>query len=351
MKKIIACIISCLTLYGLQAQVIEGTVYDAKTRETIPGVAIYLDGTSIITTSDKDGNFRLGINRTINADLVLSHLSYESLIIKPPFDRLEEAFFLKEKTNILQEARIVAERDWFPREAKIKVFKEQFLGMSSAGTSCVILNEDDIVLSYDHVTNTLSGHSTHPLIIENKYLAYLVTFDLHSFSIHYTESSTLDMKKAIKVAYKGTSSFVDQSPYNIRFKTRRDEVYFRSKQYFFKNFVAHTLEEAKFKIFNRFTRIDPVQYFIITSIPPKHTVLVIPDTNLRRNHDGVAGEPVYGVISILYNNSFRSDLVFLTQRFSVDEFGNPDTIDHLMFFGDMGEQRFGDMLPIDFSAK
>ena len=344
MRKLIICLISCSTFYGLQAQVIEGTVYDAKTKETIPGVVIYLDGTTINTTTDRDGRFRLVINQTVNTKLVFSHLSYESLIITPPFERLGKTIFLNEKTNILQEARVVAGRDWFPRETKMTVFKEQFLGTSEAGKSCTILNEDDIVLTYDNTTNILTGYSRQPIIIENRYLAYLVTFDLHSFSVHYTESNTLDMRKSFKVAFKGTSSFVDQSPYSIRFKTRRDETYLRSKQYFFKNLVANTLEEAKFRLFNRVARINPEQYFMTDG----QEAFIIPGTNIRSRHNMVEEGPIYGVIRILYDNTLTSEIVFLTNKVSVDEFGNPDTVDNLIFFGDMGGQRLGNMLPRDF---
>ncbi|MCL1831801.1 MAG: hypothetical protein FWG45_02685 [Oscillospiraceae bacterium] len=57
MKKLVAIIIICLTYSGLYAQslVIEGTVYDAKRRETIPGAAVYLNGTSVITITDGNG--------------------------------------------------------------------------------------------------------------------------------------------------------------------------------------------------------------------------------------------------------------------------------------------------------
>lgn len=347
MKKLIIWILCIIPFYGLQAQVIEGTVYDSKTKETVPGVAIYLDGTSIITTSDKDGNFRLVVNQTINSDLIFSHLSYESLVIKPPFGRLEKVFFLIEKTNVLQEIRVIAGRDLFSRESMMRVFKEQFLGMSRAGKSCVITNEEDIVLNFDQSTKMLNGYSKQPLIIENKYMAYLITFELHSFSIQYTEN-TLSMEHATRISFKGTSSFVDQSPYNIMFRSRRDETYLRSKQYFFLNLAANTLEDAKFKIFNRLSRIEPSQYFTIVDVPPQKTVEIIPGTNISRSHHVVRERPIYGVIRILYNSRFDSEVVFLTNRFSVDAFGNPDTIDNLIFFGNMGEQRLGDMLPRDY---
>jgi len=348
MKKIAIFILTLFTFFRVQAQVVEGTIYDSKTRETIPGAAIYLDGTSIITTSDKDGRFRLVIENKMNTSLVFSHLSYESIVIKPPFEGLGNAFYLKEKVHTLAEARVVAHRDLFPPDTKMRVFREQFLGKSIAGRSCVIRNEQDIELTYNSGTHTLVAIARNPIIVENKHLSYLVTFDLHHFSIQYTEN-TLNMDKAIKITFKGTSSFVDQNPYNVRYKTRRDEIHLRSKQYFFKHLVNHTLPEGKFRLFNRLTRIEAADYFIIPHTGIDKTVMLIPETNIRRTHERVVERPIYGVVGILCDDRYRSEVVFLTNRILVDGFGNPDTIDHLIFFGDLGEQRLGDMLPIDYS--
>jgi len=56
---------------------------------------------------------------------------------------------------------------------------------------------------------------------------------------------------------------------------------------------------------------------------------------------------IYGVVGITYRGNFSSEVFFLTNRFSIDDYGNPDTVDHLMLSGDMGNQRLGDMLPVD----
>lgn len=348
MKNVFAAILFFLSL-GLQAQTIEGTIYDVKTRETIPGVAIFLDGTSVVTTSDNEGRFKLIIEKQINTNLIFSHLSYESLVIQPPFNHLESTFFLQERQNTLQGAVVIADR--YTRTEKMKVFKEQFLGTGQAGKSCVILNEEDIVLNYNSVTSTLTGHSNNPIIVENQYLAYHITFYLHDFSVQYTEN-TLNIEKATRVLFKGTSSFFDQNPYNIRYKKRRDETYLSSPQYFWKNLVTNTLDEAKFRLFNRYARMDPSKYFIIINEPSQKTVLINLETNINRSHPYVHERPLYGVVGISNNNSkSNSEIVFLTRGFSVDDFGNPDTIDHLIFFGDMGAQRVGDMLPRDYNPQ
>lgn len=345
MKKIIFSILACLLCNALQGQTISGTIYDAKTKETIPGAAIYLNGTTMITTSDAQGRFTLVVNTKINANLVLSHLSYESLIIEKPFDNPTKEFYMQEKVNTLDVVRVVADR--YTRAAKMWVFKQQFLGTGAAGKSCTILNEEDISLNYDYETNSLIGSASKPIIVENKYLRYRVIFDLHHFCVTYSDK-TLNMEEAISISFFGTSSYVDQSPYNIMYAKRREETYLRSSQNFWRNFANHTLEEAKFRIYNKFSQIDPDQYFRMSAELTQKTVTLIPETNLNLKHNSIKEEDVYGVIGVAYKGNIRSEIVFLTDTFSIDSFGNPDKVNKLMYFGDMGDQRLGDMLPQDF---
>jgi len=328
--------------------VIEGTVYDARTRETIPGVVIYLDGTSIVTTSDKDGNFCLEINNKINTNLIFSHLSYEPLVVKYPFERLEKAFFLKEKVSTLTEAVVVGKRELFTRNQMMRVFKEQFLGLSTAGKSCQIVNEEDVIFKYDQNACKLLAYAIQPLIIENKHLEYRITFHLHSFTIQYNSTITLDISTARYFSFKGTSFFVDLSPYNFRVSNMRDEIYVRSRPCFFLNLVANTLEESKFKVFNGFRQEDVSKYFSVMDKQSQKIVQIIPNTDIKRTHGYVYEGTIYGVIGVLYNNRFMSEVIFLTDRFFMDEFGNIDDIDHILFDGDMALQRLGDMLPLNY---
>ena len=345
MKKIFFFLIICTVYSALPAQTIFGTIYDAQTRETVPGVAVYFDGTTIIATSDKDGKFKLEVEKRINARLVFSHLSYEVLIIDKPFENENRAFYLKEKVNTLDAVRVVADR--YSRAEKMQLFKEQFLGKSAAGRSCVILNEEVISLSYDYSTNTLMGRADQPIVVQNKYLAYLVSFDLHDFHIHYSDR-TLNMNEAIKIVFLGTSSFVDQSPYNVLYAKRREETYLKSSQNFWKNFVGKTLEEEQFKIYNKYRQMETDEYFIISDWLSLKRVVVIPDTNLERRHSSVTEENIFGVLGVTYKSQLRSEIVFLTNTFTIDSFGNPDAPDKLMYFGDMGGQRLGEMLPQNY---
>ena len=347
MKRYLLVFIFLGLLNSLHGQTIEGVVYDADTKKEIPGVVVYLNGTSIHTVSNNDGYFCLTAGSKINTALVISHLSYESIAIDNPFEHNEKVFFLKEKVNTL--AQVVVVPDQFSRDEKMKVFKEQFLGEGRGGRSCVILNEEDIVLNFDRQTNRLIGSSKNRIMIENKYLAYTIIFDLHSFSIQYSQNS-MDNRYMERFSIMGTYALIDKNPNNHVIRNRRDEIYHHSRQYFWKNFIANTLKEAKFKIYNHNKQIEIDQYFTVANTPPHTLVQIRSGTNLSRISSRLTNADIFGVISISNNNRYTSEAIFLTDHFSIDQFGNISAPGNVIFAGDMAQQRIGDVLPLDFSG-
>ena len=358
MKHIFLCMSICCAAIPSFAQLLQGTVYDAKTKETLPGVAIFLDGTSIVTTSDNDGKFLLEVGKIINAHLVFRHLSYESLIIEKPFEYQKEAFFLVEKTNLINEARVVADFDPLSRSEKMRIFKEFFLGTSVAAKSCVIFNEDDIVLRYDYKADMLYASAANPLIVENRYLGYGMEIDIKYFQVEFAYSNAVSpgssknnfISTPFSFSYRITSFFEDHSPYNISIISRRNEIYERSRACFWSSMINNfSIEASGFKIFNRFKAVRAKDYFVVIDNPIQKIkeVLIIPETDINRKHNEVSKGDIYGVIGIRTQKNVASEVIFLTNRFSVDHFGNVAT-GGLFYRGDMALQRVGDMMPLDY---
>ena len=347
-KKITFVLLATLFFFApLQAQtVIEGAVYDAHSKEAIPGVAVYLNGTSMATSSNGDGYFRLVVTDQINTALVFSFLGYEPLVIEKPFEIREKSFFLSEKTEILAEAVIIGDK--FSRAQKMKAFKEQFLGESRAGKSCTILNEDDLVLKYDPLEHRLSVFSANPLLIQNDYLAYLVRVDLLSFTIQYSRY-TLQKSHIKQLSFATAPSFVDQNPDDLKVAQRRKEKHAQSQQYFWKNLVNNTLEQANIKIYNGSKQTWPDLHFTIESTPTHSIVCLRPDAYLSRTRNGVEDTIILGILSVLPYNGLASDIVFMTDRISVDAFGNIDAVGKVRFTGEMWKQRIGDQIPLDYA--
>ena len=67
------------------------------------------------------------------------------------------------------------------RRANLKIFKNEFLGKTVNSLSCEIVNEDDIILTYDSDNDTLKAFCSNPILVENKALGYSVTYFMDKF--------------------------------------------------------------------------------------------------------------------------------------------------------------------------
>lgn len=96
-----------------QNGIIRGTVYDAETGESLPGVAIYISGTTTGTTSDLDGKFNLSIPPGV-LNVSVSYISYKTMLIeelevKPDDVTLIGDIMLEEQAFELAEVNITAQ--------------------------------------------------------------------------------------------------------------------------------------------------------------------------------------------------------------------------------------------------
>jgi hypothetical protein len=141
MKRFIIVVV-ILSCHRMSAQSLTGTVYDKVTKQPIPDVYVYLDGTSINDITTDSGRFELAVKKTLNTKLVLHHVSYHTVIIENPFGNIPAKLYMEERLNVLSDVTVQADR--FTRAQKLNAFRGQFLGMTKAGKSCKIINEDDI---------------------------------------------------------------------------------------------------------------------------------------------------------------------------------------------------------------
>ncbi len=100
---------------GIYAQtgIIRGTVYDAATGESLPGVAIYLEGSTTGTTTDLDGKFNLSTSPGL-LNISISYISYETMVIKDVELKPDDVYLLgdimlEEQTFELAEVTITAQ--------------------------------------------------------------------------------------------------------------------------------------------------------------------------------------------------------------------------------------------------
>lgn len=315
------------------SQTIRGIVSDQKTNSPIESAAVYFDGTSIGTSTNSDGEFQIPIVKGVTSPLIISFLGYQKTIITNYEIGKLYKISLTEDLNALDEVVIITD-DGMPKEIKLEHFRREFLGNSENGKSCKILNESDLILRFNGKTNKLTVSSKKPLLVKNKNLEYLVTFDIQDFEIEYNYVDLLQKHFGIKsVLFSGTSFYTDLDTVNTRRTIKkRDKTYEGSVLHFMRALSKKQLNENDYKIFDGSFEVLPYQFISVEVIEGHQSVKVVLTKQL----------------SILYDKKVQSSIQVNADSFIIDEFGNHAPVQGVLFGGDMGNQRIGDLLPFDY---
>jgi hypothetical protein len=172
---------------------------------------------------------------------------------------------------------------------------------------------------------------------------------------------TLNRENIRQSFFAVTTSYTDLNPNDRRIKRRRDEVYDRSSTFFFKNLADNTVKENGFRIFKGGFPIDHSLYFttkdtlslkIIQLVPERGKINSATVPTIRVSTNPVTSPTIRmstdpPMFSVLYRRR-QSDIAFYTDTLLVDQYGNIDKIDQVMFSGLMGQNRAGDMLPLEY---
>lgn len=322
-----------LFLSKAHAQTITGFVYDKETRDPLVGASVYMDNSTIGTSTDFDGAFEITVPEGINSSFVVSFVGYATLIRSKPDGTQTLKLYLEPDSNILEEVVLSPDDDW-PRELKLSEFKKHYLGTSLRGRRCTILNEEDLILTFSKKRKRLYARTKAPLLIENRDMQYLITADLRAFGLGYSKVSR-NKKNLVSsgVIYKGMNRYKSLDSINSPYvKQARQRAYFGSVLHFMRALRAKDLFNQGYRIQYQGKFIDPES--MISIIPQKGT-----DKVLVRFAD---------IVQILYGGKELSVIEVVSSSFYIDGQGNHSPIDKVRFGGVMGDQRMGDALPNDY---
>lgn len=205
-------------------------------------VNVYVNNTSIGTTSKADGSFILKVPKSIQkVELVVSFIGYNTVKKVLALNEMNKTIiFLMETSNMLKEVKITAkhDRDW---KKKWRIFKEGLLGNSQFTSNCEIMNPETIRLEYDKDKNVVAT-SNEPIFIQNTGLGYKIMFQMETF-----------VSNGKLTFFAGDKFFENLKPKDERQENRWKK--FRKRAYHdsFRNFLVslsqNNLAENDFEIF------------------------------------------------------------------------------------------------------
>lgn len=336
MNKIFFFLFLLLTQFTF-SQLIKGKIVN-ENNEPLAGANIYFDGTTIATITDENGNFQLNFTSKINSILAISYLGYQTEYITNISAQNDLLIKLTESKNTIKEVVVV--KDKFTRKQKLQLFREQFLGKTNNARVTIIENEDDINFEYDKVSKTLKAYSDTPLLIKNVALGYNLTYELVNFeAIFFNE--TIKSSDVIRSFYAGLSRF-EETNLGKKALKKREKTYQGSQVHFFRNLIKNVWNKDNFLLFKGSYQDNPNDYFSIYNEGDSNKVVVKKQAKSFSNKNFVAE------FNLLFNKRQQSKIIFETEIFYVDKFGNNSNIESIIFSGYLAELKVGDMLPINY---
>jgi hypothetical protein len=338
-----------------------GTVTDGKTGKPLPFANVFINNSTIGTTADGDGNYRLTNLAIGSLDVGVSFLGYETLRQTLRFEQpgLKKVVFKMKEGTELQGVTIYARKNK-RREKNLKIITRELLGTSPFSKLCKIVNTEVLRISEDD-NGHLSAQTTKPLIIENYALGYRIFQDLDDFDFYEG-----------KVFYGGSTRFELLVPKDAAqkklWRTNQETAYKGSLKNLLASMVADSVAEEGFRIY----QVIPESMRIFNSVRP------INGNNLITNHLNSRIVPVRGVRLIQPGELETERLlvsqtqleVFYTKKRARSPYGDmPYPYTQITFpngyivitpqgwvvmpmgfeiAGDLGKDRFSSLLPADW---
>ncbi|MFC0262318.1 carboxypeptidase-like regulatory domain-containing protein [Fontibacter flavus] len=227
-----------------QTGTISGKVTDSQTGEALPFCNVFINNSTIATTTDLDGNFVLENIPEGDFEIGFSFIGYQAqqkpASIKPG-SKLTFNVSLVSLEQELSDVEIKASRDraW---ERELRKFKNYFLGNDDMAAQCEILNPWVIDFPADNTNNNFRAEALQPIEIENRALGYSLTFDLKQFQ--FTPQYYI---------ISGATRFSDlESPdpkTKAEWERKRLETYLKSPANMFRSIILGTHNQEGFYLY------------------------------------------------------------------------------------------------------
>lgn len=247
MRAALSAILWCTLIPALaQTGIISGKVTDNK-KEPLPFASVYINQTTIGTTTGVDGTFKLQRVPEGEQDLVVSFVGFQTFQTTVTVDdsvEVQVVVNLLPSTTAMKEVQIRSkkDKDW---EIRYEKFHRLFFGTQGAA-QCRILNP--WVLEFEDGTGgRLLANASEAMEIENLSLGYRLFYLLKKFEVGSTDFNIVGLVRFHELE-AGDKELKDL------WTSRRLQAYLGSTRHFLKSVVENRDMQEGFQLFIDLTR-------------------------------------------------------------------------------------------------
>lgn len=322
---------------------INGKVIDAKTKEPVRDVNVFLKGTFRGTATDPQGRFNLDRLTPNHYTIIAHHIGYdlysENIAL---FDSsyMKITIALKSKVIEGQRVEVVAdkEKSW---KHNIKIFQREFIGTSFNAKKCKLLNPEVVHFKTDD--NRLHAFADSILRVENLSLGYRLHIVLDKFICIDSELSY----------YRIYPQFYRIEPPNTsvmkKWKKNREKTYTGSIKHFLASVASGEIYNEKFSWYHTTEKNVVFKEQLLTRLP---------QINLNISHfpaQHMVGLSFPNYLLITYGDNYQLyDWSFIELReplAMLDSYGNLHTPEAIFRAGKWHKARIADLLPANYKPQ
>ncbi|MGZ2371656.1 carboxypeptidase-like regulatory domain-containing protein [Ancylomarina sp. YFZ004] len=244
---------------------ITGKVIDSISKQPIINAAIFISGTTIGTTTNKNGEFKLE-SPYVPFQLVIMHLSYKLVVLDIKSAGNFHVELINRPLN-LSELSVCAKN---MRRRNLRLFYKYFMWNSNKQQVKVL---NDSVLSFRRDGHDFHAYCKTPLLLENKYLGYnikLIIQDFHVCKKQMSSGKKLKLKSGSGIGVFKLKGFYYYKPADIEnpqkklvIKRNRRKHYFGSLRHFLTSMYQNKFKENGYDIK---AKLDSTKrHFVLTS--------------------------------------------------------------------------------------
>lgn len=230
---------------------IRGTILNARDQAPLIGATVYLNNTTIGTTTSDKGTFILPEVPSGTYELIVSYVGFktQSIPINTQTLASDLAIRLQPASNQL---KMITVKPVKQNNIYLEIFKKYFLGQGEYHTDldgyayigpCKIENPEVLSYDFDDADSILRASVTKPLIIINNNLGYKIYYALQYFNFNL---------RSMHLQYFGYCHFdtlpAKNNHQKKKWETNRHITYLRSMRFFMKSLRNKQLRENGYMV-------------------------------------------------------------------------------------------------------